>query len=304
VVVVLDALTYASNRECVPDDDVSLFFVRGNICDRRQVGEVLARFGINVVVNLAAESHNSVGMKRPSALFETNLMGTVSLLEASRLAGVRRFHHVSSSEVYGELPENALHPFKEGTAYRPSTPYSASKAGADHAVRTYHGAFGLATTISVSCNNYGPFQFPEKLIPLFTVNALQKRPLPMYSATHSTREYIHVTDHCAAIETVLLRGAAGKTYHVGSGVEVSIEQVADVILDELSLPDSLKRKVPDRPLHGRRHALDSSMIRSELGWSTQISFEVGLRETVRWYRDNTSWWKEALRRMQVAEEEW
>ena len=229
-------------------------------------------------------------------------MGTQTLLEAARRAGgITRFHHISTCEVYGDLDLDSDETFHEDTPYRPRTPYNASKAGADHAVRAYHETFGLPVTLTNCCNNYGPYQFPEKVIPLFTCNAIDDQPLPLYASTQNRREWLHVIDHCRAVEAVLLEGRVGETYHVGSGVERSIAEIADGVLAELGKPQSLKMIVPDRPGHDRRYLLDSSKIAGELGWKPTISFEQGIAETVQWYVANRAWWEPLLERAPVEE---
>jgi len=255
-------------------------------------------------VHFAAESHNSLAVLDPGRFFRTNVLGTQALLEGSRRVGVRRFHHISTCEVYGDLPMDSDESFDEQSPYRPRTPYNASKAGADHAVRAYGETYGLPVTITNCSNNYGPYQFPEKVIPLFVTRALADQPLPLYASTHHRREWLHVLDHCRAIETVLERGRIGETYHVGSGVEASIEEIADRILDTLGKPRSLKSIVPDRPGHDRRYLLDCSKISRELAWLPEIAFAEGLAATVRWYAERRSWWEPLIDRAPVAESAW
>src|SRR5204863_4730507 len=227
----------------------------------------------------------------PGRFFRTNVLGTQTLLEAARTAGIGRFHHVSTCEVYGDLALDSDEAFTQESPYRPRTPYNASKAGADHAVRAYFETFGLPVTITNCANNYGPYQFPEKVIPLFTTNALDDQELPMYASTENRREWLHVDDHCRAIELVLQRGRVGETYNVGSALEASIAEIADAVLRLLGKPPELKTIVPDRPGHDRRYLLDSSKIEQELGWRPEIGFEDGLRETLAWYADNRAWWE-------------
>jgi dTDP-glucose 4,6-dehydratase len=240
----------------------------------------------------------------PARFFRTNVLGTQALLHASMRSGVSRFHHVSTCEVYGDLPLDSDDAFSEESPYRPRTPYNASKAGADHAVRAYHETFGLPVTITNCSNNYGPYQFPEKVIPLFVTNALDDRPLPLYASTNNRREWLHVMDHCRAIELVLTRGAVGATYNVGSGIEASIEQIADHVLELVGKPSTLKTIVPDRPGHDRRYLLDSSRIRRELGWEPSIDFSSGLRDTVDWYRQHRAWWAPLRDAAPVQESAW
>ena len=301
-IVALDALTYAGNKESLADVWDQIAFEHADIADLDRIETVLRDHRIDVVVNFAAESHNSLAIVDPLRFFRTNVLGTAGILEAAKRVGVQRFHHVSTCEVYGDLALDTDEVFTEDSPYRPRTPYNASKAGADHAVRAYSETFGLPISISNCANNYGPYQFPEKIIPLFTTNALDDKPLPLYASTENRREWIHAIDHCTAIEAIIDRGEAGETYHVGTGVEKSIEQIADGILDALGKSDSLKTIVPDRPGHDRRYILDSSKIRDELGWKPSIEFDDGLRETVQWYADNRTWWEPLRGRAPVAED--
>jgi dTDP-glucose 4,6-dehydratase len=303
-VVVYDLLTYAGNRANLDAVEDRITFVQGDICDRELAEQTLRSAEIDIVVNFAAESHNSLAVVEPARFFRTNVLGTQTLLDAARASGVRRFHHVSTCEVYGDLPLDSDEIFREDSPYRPRTPYNASKAGADHAVRAYYETFGLPITITNCSNNYGSFQFPEKMIPLFVTNALDDLPLPLYTSTENKREWLHVRDHCSAIDLVLARGRAGETYNVGSGLEASISEVADLVLELTEKPPSLKTIVPDRPGHDRRYLLDSSKIRSELGWSPEHSWPNSLAETVAWYRENRAWWEPLKDRAPVEETAW
>src|SRR4051794_3985637 len=303
-VVALDLLTYAGNRANLTDVEGRITFVPGDIGDQGLVQDLLRDRAVDVIVNFAAESHNSLAVIDPGRFFRTNAMGTQALLEAARRAGVTRFHHISTCEVYGDLPLDGDEAFTEESPYKPRTPYNASKAAADHAVRAYHETYGLPVTITNCCNNYGPYQFPEKVIALFTTNALDNRALPLYESTENKREWLHVLDHCRAVEAVLERGQIGETYNVGSGVERSIEEIADGVLGALDKPAGLKTIVPDRPGHDRRYLLDSSKIRDELGWEPQVPFEQGLTDTVRWYRANRDWWEPLRDRAPVVETDW
>jgi dTDP-glucose 4,6-dehydratase len=300
-IVVYDLLTYAGVRENVPD---GVPLVEGDICDGELVEQTLREHEVDLVVNFAAESHNSYAVLDPGRFFRTNALGTQTLLEAARRTGLERFHHVSTCEVYGDLPLESPDSFTEESPYAPRTPYNASKAAADHAVRAYFETYGLPVTITNCSNNYGPRQFPEKVIPLFATNALDDVPLPLYSSTQNRREWLHVDDHCRAIELVLERGRIGETYNVGSWLEASIEQLADRILELTGKPSSLKSIVPDRPGHDRRYLLDSSKIRRELGWKPQIEWEQGLADTVAWYRENRTWWEPLKERAPVVETAW
>ncbi len=303
-VVAYDALTYAGNRDNLADLEDRVSFVEGDIADPARVGAILTDESIDTVVNFAAESHNSLAVLDPGLFFRTNVVGTQTLLEGARRAGVGRFHHISTCEVYGDLDLDTDESFTEESAYRPRTPYNASKAGADHAARAYYESFDLPVTITNCCNNYGPFQFPEKVIPLFAVRALDDRPLPMYASTKNRREWLHVDDHCRAIAAVLDRGRVGETYNVGSGVERSIEEIADLVLSALDKPADLKTIVADRPGHDRRYLLDSAKIRTELGWQAEVSFDAGLAATVAWYADHRGWWEPLRDRAPVVETDW
>ena len=301
-VVVLDLLTYAGERSSLADVEARIAFTEGDIADLDLCEELLK--GVDVVVNFAAESHNSLAVVDPGRFFRTNVLGTQTLLEAARNAGVRRFHHVSTCEVYGDLPLESDEVFTEESPYRPRTPYNASKAGADHAVRAYHETYGLPISITNCSNNYGPFQFPEKAIPLFVTNALDDAALPLYASTRNKREWLHVRDHCRAIELVLESGRVGETYNVGSGVEKTIDEIADTVLELTGKPPSLKAIVPDRPGHDRRYLLDSSKIRRELGWRPDVPFDDGMRETVEWYAAQRAWWEPLKERALVQETAW
>ena len=303
-VVAYDLLTYAGNRDNLAAVEDRIAFVHGDICDRELAESTLREHEIDVVVNFAAESHNSLAVVDPTRFFRTNVLGTQTLLDASRAAGIERFHHVSTCEVYGDLDLDTDEVFTEESPYRPRTPYNASKAGADHAVRAYFETFGLAVTITNCSNNYGPFQFPEKVIPLFTTNALDDEPLPMYASTQNKREWLHVLDHCEAIDLVLEDGRPGETYNVGSGVEATIEEIADRVLELTGKPASLKKIVPDRPGHDRRYLLDASKIRDELGWAPSHGWEEGLAETVAWYEAMRDWWEPLKARAPVEETAW
>jgi len=303
-VVAYDLLTYAGNRESLADVEDQIVFVEGDIADPDLAERTLRDEEIETVVNFAAESHNSLAVVDPGRFFRTNVIGTQTFLEAARRTDVTRFHHVSTCEVYGDLPLDSNDVFTEETPHRPRTPYNASKAGADHAVRAYFETYELPVTITNCSNNYGPYQFPEKVIPLFATNALDDKPLPLYASTANQREWLHVLDHCRAIELVLERGEPGETYNVGSGVEKSIEDIANAVLEHTGKPESLKTIVPDRPGHDRRYLLDSTKIREQLGWRDEIGWKDGIAETVRWYADNREWWEPLRDRAPVDESAW
>jgi dTDP-glucose 4,6-dehydratase len=297
-IVNLDLLTYAGDPRSLADVEEAYpsryRLERGDIGDLDAVGALMARSRPDVVVNFAAESHNSRAVTDPAAFMRTNALGTQMLLEAARRSGVGRFHQISTCEVYGELELDSKEAFHESSPYRARTPYSASKAAADLIVRAYHETFGLPVTISNCCNNYGPWQYPEKVIPVFITRALRDAPLPLYRQSHYLREWVHVEDHCAAIELILERGAVGETYNVGGGDERSIEDVADLVLAACGKPSTLKTYVDARPGHDRRYLLDHTKISRELGWRPRTPFAQGLAATVEWYRDHVSWWEPKL----------
>ncbi len=304
--VAVDLLTYAGNRANLADveDGGRVAFLQADIGDGPAMLAAFEEYGVDVVVNFAAESHNSLAVLDPGRFMRTNALGTQVLCDVARRVGVDRFHHVSTCEVYGDLALDDPGAFTEESAYRPRTPYNASKAAADHIVRAYHETFDLPITITNCSNNYGPYQFPEKVIPLFTTRALDDVPLPLYESTANQREWLHVMDHCRAIELVLAADVVGETFNVGSGVEASIVEIADLVLDALGKPASLKTIVPDRPGHDRRYLLDSTKLRTELGWAPQVEFEAGVRETVAWYAAHRDWWEPLRDRAPVVEDAW
>jgi dTDP-glucose 4,6-dehydratase len=307
-VINLDLLTYAGNplNLAAIDNDPHHQLVRADICDAEFVAALLRDQKPRAIVHFAAESHVDRSIVDPGAFIRTNVHGTFTLLEQARLywsqldeadRAAFRFLHVSTDEVYGTLgPEDPA--FSEGTPYAPNSPYAASKAGSDHLVRAYFHTFGLPTLTTHCSNNYGPFQFPEKLIPLIILNALEGRPLPVYGDGRNVRDWLYVGDHCSAIRTVLTKGNLGETYNVGGNSERTNLDVVNTIcnvLDELR-PDAsigkrsnLIRFVPDRPGHDRRYAINSSKITTELGWQPTVRFEDGLRHTVQWYLENSDW---------------
>lgn len=304
----LDLLTYAGNLASL-DDVAARFadrytFVRGDIGNVDLNEHLLVEHRIDAVVNFAAESHNSRAILDPAAFFRTNVLGTQGLMEACRRAKTPRVHHVSTCEVFGDLDLDSPDSFTEEHPYRPRTPYNAAKAGGDFVVRSYHETFHLPVTLSTCANNFGPYQFPEKLIPLFITNAMEDRPLPLYRSSANRREWLFVTDHCAAIDLILKEGRIGELYNIGSGVEKSVEEITDEILRALGKPESLKTYVPDRPGHDRRYLLNSGKIRRELGWEPAVPFDEGMRRTVAWYRENASWWRPLRERLAVQEGAW
>jgi dTDP-glucose 4,6-dehydratase len=292
-VVVVDACTYAADPDAL-DDLGGVRLERVDIADAAAVDRIVAELRPDVVVNLAAESHNSLAVLEPARFVRTNVLGTQALIDACLRHDVARFHQVSTCEVYGDLPLDGTHRFRPDEPYRPHTPYSASKAAADHLVRAAHHAFGLPATISVGANTYGPRQFPEKAVPLFCTHALSGRALPVYASSEHRREWIHVDDHVAAVLAVVERGRPGQAYHVGSGVERSVRELVDRILALTGGGPELITVVPDRPGHDRRYLLDSDATTAELGWSPLVGFDEGLADTVSWYREHPDWWKPRL----------
>ena len=302
-VVNLDRLTYAGNPENLADveGDPRYRFVRGDICDATLVAELFAAEAIDTVVHFAAESHVDRSIEGPAEFIHTNIQGTFTLLEAARKAwapvGAQRFLHVSTDEVYGSLGESGY--FTETTPYDPRSPYSASKASSDHLVSAYNHTYGLPVLKTNCSNNYGPYHFPEKLIPLIINNALQGKELPVYGDGRNVRDWLFVEDHCRAILTVLARGRVGETYNIGGNNEKQNIEIVQTICDLLDekiglLPGgetrrSLIRFVKDRPGHDRRYAIDAAKIREELGWSPSVTFEEGIRRTIDWYLGHPEW---------------
>jgi dTDP-glucose 4,6-dehydratase len=294
-IVNVDVLTYAADvvtlSEIERDHGSKYSFVRADISDFDAISGALRQHRPDAIVNFAAESHNSRAVLNPMIFTRTNVVGTQTLLEATRRENVPRFHHISTCEVYGDLPLADAEPFTEESSYRPRTPYNASKAAADFVVRAYHNTYRLPVTISICANNYGPWQHPEKVIPLFTTNALDNIPLPVYRQSQNRREWLHVEDHCRAVDLVLRRGRIGETYNVGTGDERTIDEIAETVLNVLGKPRHLKAYVDDRPGHDRRYLLDHSKITRELGWRPQIKFDDGIRSTIGWYREHEEWWR-------------
>jgi dTDP-glucose 4,6-dehydratase len=289
-IVNLDALTYAGNLEnlAAVEHDPRYTFVKGDIADAGIVGQVMG-MGIEAVVNFAAESHVDRSIMDPDAFIKTNVLGTNVLLSAARDQGVGRFIQISTDEVYGSLGPTGL--FTEDSPLAPTSPYSASKTAADLLALAYHKTFGLEVIVTRCSNNYGPYQFPEKLIPLFVTNAMEDKKLPIYGDGKNIRDWIYVEDHSRAIETVLRKGKPGEVYNVGGSSERTNIEITDYILKALGKPDSLKRYVTDRPGHDRRYAIDSAKIRHQLGWAPVFPFEKAMAETVSWYVNNRPWWE-------------
>ncbi len=286
----LDKLTYAGNLENLKDLEgrPGYTFVRGDIANEADVQRAFAT-PIDAVVNFAAESHVDRSIMDPGAFVTTNIYGTYLLLEQARLTGTKKFLQVSTDEVYGSLGETGR--FREDTPLAPNSPYSASKASADLLAKAYHTTFGLPVVITRCSNNYGPYQFPEKLIPLLVSNALVDRELPIYGDGLNVRDWIHVSDHCAALALVLEKGVPGNVYNVGAGNERNNLEIVEIILDVLQKPRSLIRYVKDRPGHDRRYAIDNTKIRNALGFEVAVPFRTGMEETVRWYLEHRDWWE-------------
>jgi len=289
LVVNVDVLTYAGNLENLRDleGDARHLFVRADIRNGNAMLDLIRRHAIDAVVNFAAESHVDRSIMSATPFLDTNVAGTLRLLEAARSAGVRRFLQVSTDEVYGTLGSTGA--FEETTPLSPRSPYSASKAAADHFVMAFHHTHGMDTVITRCSNNYGPYQFPEKLIPLIILNAFGGQPLPVYGDGMYVRDWIHVEDHCEAVDAVLREGRAGEVYNIGAENERPNLDVVRAILRLTGRDESLIRHVPDRPGHDRRYAMNAAKIRDLLGWQPRRTFDDGLAETVAWYRDNRPW---------------
>ena len=290
----LDKLTYAGNLETLVSvmNQPDFQFIRGDIADREAVYGIFETEKPNVVVNFAAESHVDRSIENPAVFLETNVMGTQVLLDACRKYGIQRYHQVSTDEVYGDLPLDRPDLFfTEQTPLHTSSPYSASKASADLLCNAYQRTYGLPITISRCSNNYGPYQFPEKLIPLMIANALADKPMPVYGEGLNVRDWLYVEDHCAAIDLILEKGKVGQVYNIGGHNEMKNIDIVKRILGLLGKPESLITYVTDRKGHDMRYAIDPAYIHQELGWLPETRFEDGIQKTVRWYLDNRSWWE-------------
>jgi dTDP-glucose 4,6-dehydratase len=287
-IINLDALTYAGNPDNLAGftDKYDYTFCHGDITDEKVVDKLLEQ-GVDGIVHFAAESHVDRSIADPSIFVKTNVLGTQVLLDGARKYGIKKFLQVSTDEVYGTLGEEGY--FTEETPLAPNSPYSASKAGADMLVRAYHETFGLNVSITRCSNNYGPYQFPEKLIPLMISNATEDKPLPIYGDGLNVRDWLYVEDHCRAIDIVLRNGKSGEVYNIGGNTEKTNIEIVKTILEKLGKPESLITFVKDRPGHDRRYAIDSSKIQKELGWAPKYSFETGMEQTINWYRDNQQW---------------
>ncbi|MBW2620189.1 MAG: dTDP-glucose 4,6-dehydratase, partial [Deltaproteobacteria bacterium] len=301
-VVNVDKLTYAGNPENLADIEKKYkdryIFIKADICDGKKMAEIFENYRIDSVCHFAAESHVDRSIVEPDAFIQTNIIGTFNLLESARnhLKRMILFHHISTDEVYGSLGREGH--FKETTPYKPNSPYSASKASSDHLVRAYYKTYGLPMTISNCSNNYGPYQFPEKLIPLIILNALEGKSLPVYGDGRNVRDWLYVKDHCTAIWTIMKNGTSGETYNVGGDSEMEnirfVEMICDILDEKEKLSDGRSRRdlitfVKDRPGHDLRYAIDFSKLNKELNWSPESSLETGIHDTIQWYMDNHKW---------------
>ena len=296
-VVCVDCLTYAGNLSTLAPvmDNPNFRFVKADICDREAVDKLFEEEHPDIVVNFAAESHVDRSIEDPGIFLQTNIIGTSVLMDACRKYGIQRYHQVSTDEVYGDLPLDRPDLFfTEETPIHTSSPYSSSKAAADLLVLAYHRTYGLPVTISRCSNNYGPYHFPEKLIPLMISRALADEELPVYGDGANVRDWLHVSDHCEAIDLILHKGRVGEIYNIGGHNERTNLEVVKTILKALDKPESLIRYVKDRPGHDRRYAIDPTKIETELGWKPKYNFDTGIRQTIDWYLNNQDWWKHIL----------
>lgn len=296
-IVNLDLLTYAGNLETLKDIEhkANYAFVKGDIADHVFIDALFAKHAFDVVVNFAAESHVDRSITNPGIFIQTNVLGTQVLLDASKKYGVKRYHQVSTDEVYGDLPLDRQDLFfTEETPIHTSSPYSASKAGSDLLVLAYYRTFKLPVTISRCSNNYGPYHFPEKLIPLMISRALANEKLPVYGKGENVRDWLHVYDHCVAIDLILRKGRVGDVYNIGGHNERTNLEVVKTILRELDKPETLINYVTDRAGHDLRYAIDPTKIETELGWKPTFNFDTGIKQTIQWYLDNKDWWQNIL----------
>ncbi len=296
-IICLDKLTYAGNLSTLESvmERENFTFVKADICDREAVYSLFERERPDIVVNFAAESHVDRSIENPGVFIETNIMGTAVLMDACRKYDVKRYHQVSTDEVYGDLPLDRPDLFfTEETPLHTSSPYSSSKAGADLLVLAYYRTYNLPVTISRCSNNYGPYHFPEKLIPLMIANALNDKPLPVYGEGINVRDWLYVEDHCRAIDLVIHKGRVGEVYNIGGHNEMRNIDIVKMILRELNKPESLIVHVEDRKGHDMRYAIDPAKIHRELGWLPETKFEDGIRKTIKWYLENRKWWETIL----------
>lgn len=296
-IICLDALTYAGNMETLESvqDNPNFKFYKADIADRNTVYEIFEKEKPNIIVNFAAESHVDRSIDNPSIFLQTNVLGTGVLMDACRKYGIDRYHQVSTDEVYGDLPLDRPDLFfTETTPLHTSSPYSASKASADLLVQAYHRTFKLPVTISRCSNNYGPYHFPEKLIPLMIANVLADKELPVYGKGENVRDWLYVEDHCSAIDLIIHKGRVGEVYNIGGHNEKTNLEVVKIILKELNKSESLIKYVTDRPGHDMRYAIDPTKIHTELGWLPATKFEDGIKKTIKWYLDNKTWWQNII----------
>ena len=301
-IINVDNLTYAGNPENLTDIKIDYpehyIFIQADICDGKRIRKIFEDYQIDSVCHFAAESHVDRSIVKPDAFIQTNIVGTFNLLESarSRLDHMIRFHHISTDEVYGSLGREGY--FTETTPYKPNSPYSASKASSDHLVRAYHKTYGLPMTISNCSNNYGPYQFPEKLVPLIILNALEGKSLPVYGDGQNVRDWLYVRDHCTAIWEIMKQGENGETYNIGGNSEMEniklVEMICDVLDEMKRLSDNRSRRdlitfIKDRPGHDRRYAIDFGKLKKELNWFPEASLETGIRDTIKWYMENQKW---------------
>ena len=293
-IICLDKLTYAGNLSTLAPvmNHPNFRFAKADICDREAVYRLFEKEHPDIVVNFAAETHVDRSIEDPGVFLQTNIMGTAVLMDACRRYGIQRYHQVSTDEVYGDLPLDRPDLFfTEETPIHTSSPYSSSKAGADLLVMAYHRTYGLPVSISRCSNNYGPYQFPEKLIPLMIANALADKPLPVYGEGLNVRDWLYVEDHCKAIDLIIHRGGVGEVYNVGGHNEKQNIEIVKIICRELGKPESLITRVGDRKGHDMRYAIDPTKIHNELGWLPETKFEDGIKKTIQWYLDNKQWWQ-------------
>ncbi|MEF9863773.1 MAG: dTDP-glucose 4,6-dehydratase [Christensenellaceae bacterium] len=296
-IIALDLLTYAGNLETLKDvfDHPKFQFIKADIADRDAIFEIFKNEKIDIVVNFAAESHVDRSIENPGIFLQTNIIGTQVLMDACRKYGIKRYHQVSTDEVYGDLPLDRTDLFfTEETPIHTSSPYSASKASADLLVQAYHRTFGLPITISRCSNNYGPYHFPEKLIPLIISRALANESLPVYGTGENVRDWLYVVDHCIAIDRIIHDGRVGEVYNIGGHNERTNLQVVKTILKQLNKPESLITYVTDRAGHDQRYAIDPTKMKNELGWAPTTTFDEGIKKTVEWYLENEDWWKNII----------
>lgn len=296
-IICLDKLTYAGNLSTLKPvmDKPNFSFVQTDICDREAVDKLFEEEHPDIVVNFAAESHVDRSIENPEIFLQTNILGAATLMDACRKYGIRRYHQISTDEVYGDLTLSAeARPFTEQALIRPSSPYSSSKASADLLVMAYHRTYGLPVSISRCSNNYGAYQFPEKLIPLMIANALADKPLPVYGEGLNVRDWLYVEDHCKAIDLIIHKGRVGEVYNIGGNNEMRNIDIVKLICKELGKPESLITYVTDRKGHDMRYAIDPTKIHNELGWLPKTKFADGIKKTIKWYLENQKWWQDII----------